>query len=337
MKSPFVPSSVRQPVSRRRLLQGALAGTLAQIAYPVLAQSPASRPLKLIVPFAAGGPTDLMARTIASIMSERSPRQVIVENKPGAGGNIAAVAFAAAPADGTSLLVAGQAIMAINKALYGTISYDPEGFAWVGALGSLPNVLVTNPNTVPARNVAEFVALARSKPDGLSYGSNGIGSLAHLSTEVFASAASVKFLHVPYQGVAPQISDLLSGRIDFSLIGASSAAPLVSGGRLNALALTSAARMASLPGIPSFVEAGYPMMDIPVWFAIFAQPGVPAPVLQELRAAVTAATANPTYIGEIEKQFGQVNPLTPEQAQQMLSRERKVWTETVARTGAKAN
>ena len=95
--------------------------------------------------------------------------------------------------------------------------------------------------------------------------------------------------------------------------------------------------MASLPGIPSFVEAGYPMMDIPVWFAIFAQPGVPAPVLQELRAAVTAATANPTYIGEIEKQFGQVNPLTPEQAQQMLSRERKVWTETVARTGAKAN
>ena len=337
MKTPFAPSSVIPRVSRRSILKGAVAGTLAQIAYPALAQSPASRPLKLIVPFAAGGPTDLMARTIASIMSEQSPRQVIVENKPGAGGNIAAASFASAPADGTSLLVAGQAIMAINKALYGTISYDPEGFAWVGALGSLPNVLVTNPNTVPARNVAEFVALARSKPDGLSYGSNGIGSLAHFSTEVFASAANVRFLHVPYQGVAPQISDLLSGRIDFSLIGASSAAPLVSGKRLNALALTSAARMASLPGIPSFVEAGYPMMDIPIWFAIFAQPGVPAPVLKELRAAVTAATANPTYIREIEKQFGQVNPLTPEQAQQMLSRERKVWTEAVARTGAKAN
>ena len=336
MKAHRTPPSVTPRITRRRILQGALAGTLAHVAYPSLAQSSASRPLKLIVPFAAGGPTDLMARTIASIMSEQSPRQVIVENKPGAGGNIAAASFAAAPADGTSLLVAGQAIMAINKALYGTISYDPEGFAWVGALGSLPNVLVTNPDTVPARTVAEFVALARSKPDGLSYGSNGIGSLAHLSTEVFASAANVKFLHVPYQGVAPQISDLLSGRIDFSLIGASSAAPLVKGERLNALALTSAARMASLPGIPSFVEAGYPMMDIPVWFAIFAQPGVPAPVLQELRAAVTAATANPTYISEIEKQFGEVHPLTPEQAQQMLSRERKVWTETVARTGAQA-
>ncbi len=337
MKTLFTPSSAIHRVSRRRILKGAIAGTLAQVAYPVLAQPTSSRPLRLIVPFAAGGPTDLMARTIATIMSEQSPRQVIVENKPGAGGNIAAASFASAPADGTSLLVAGQAIMAINKALYGTISYDPEGFAWVGALGSLPNVLVTNPNTVPARNVAEFVALARSKPDGLTYGSNGIGSLAHLSTEVFASAAKVKFLHVPYQGVAPQISDLLSGRIDFSLIGASSAAPLVSGERLNALALTSAARMASLPGIPSFVEAGYPMMDIPIWFAIFAQPGVPAPVLQDLRAAVTAATANPTYLREIEKQFGQVNPLTPEQAQQMLSRERKVWTETVARTGAKAS
>ena len=247
MKTLFTPSSAIHRVSRRRILKGAIAGTLAQVAYPVLAQPTSSRPLRLIVPFAAGGPTDLMARTIATIMSEQSPRQVIVENKPGAGGNIAAASFASAPADGTSLLVAGQAIMAINKALYGTISYDPEGFAWVGALGSLPNVLVTNPNTVPARNVAEFVALARSKPDGLTYGSNGIGSLAHLSTEVFASAAKVKFLHVPYQGVAPQISDLLSGRIDFSLIGASSAAPLVSGERLNALALTSADRMASLP------------------------------------------------------------------------------------------
>ena len=305
--------------------------------YPALAQSAGSRPIRLIVPFAAGGPTDLMARTIATIMSAQSPRQVIVENKPGAGGNIAAANFASAPADGTSLLVAGQAIMAINKALYGSLSYDPQGFVWVGALGSLPNVLVTNPGTVPARNVAEFVALARSKPDGLSYGSNGIGSLAHLSTEVFASAANVRFLHVPYQGVAPQVSDLLSGRINFSLIGASSAAPLLSGGKLNALALTSAVRMPSLPEIPTFVEAGYPMMDIPVWFAIFAQPGVPAPVLQELRAAVSAATTNPTYVSEIGKQFGQVNPLTPEQAQQMLSRERKVWTETVERTGARAN
>ena len=337
MKDRSLTSPVSGGLSRRRLLQGALAGTVWQLACPVLAQSASSRPIKLIVPFAAGGPTDLMARTMAAIMSEQSARQVIVENKPGAGGNIAATYFASAPADGTSLLVAGQAIMAINKALYGTISYDPGSFVWVGALGSLPNVLVTNPNTVPARNVAEFVALARSKPDGLSYGSNGIGSLAHLSTEVFASAANVKFLHVPYQGVAPQISDLLSGRIDFSLIGASSAAPLVSDGRVNALALTSAARMASLPGIPSFVEAGYPMMDIPVWFALFAQPGVPSPVLEELRAAVSTASAKAAYVSELEKQFGQVNPLTPQQAQAMLARERKIWTETVARTGAKAN
>lgn len=317
--------------TRRRLLGGAL----ASIAVPAFSQS-AARPLKLIVPFAAGGPTDLMARTLSTMMSEQSSRQVIVENKPGAGGNIAAAYFASAPADGTSLLVAGQAIMCINKVLYGTISYDPDSFAWVGALGSLPNVLVTNPSAVPARNVSEFITLARSRPDGLSYGSNGIGSLAHLSTEVLASAANVKFLHVPYQGVSPQISDLLSGRIDFSLIGASSAAPLVNSGKLNALALTSANRMASLPGIPSFVEAGYPMMDIPVWFALFAQPAVPAPVLQELRAAVTTATARAAYVSEIEKQFGQVNPLTPEQAQSMLARERKVWFDTVARTGAKA-
>lgn len=324
-------------VSRRRVLGYGLGGALASVALPGFTQSGSTRPLRLIVPFAAGGPTDLMARTLSAIMSEQSSRQVIVENKPGAGGNIAAAYFAAGAADGSSLLVAGQAIMAINKALYGTLNYDPESFLWVGALGSLPNVLVTNPTTVTARNVAEFVAQARAKPDGLSYGSNGIGSLAHLSTEVLAKAAAVRFLHVPYQGVSPQISDLLSGRIDFSLIGASSAAPLINSGKLNALALTSAARMASLPGIPSFVEAGYPMMDIPVWFALFAQPGVAPNVLGELRSAVSAATAKPAYLAEIEKQFGQVNRLAPDQAQAMLARERTIWTETVARTGAKAS
>ena len=300
------------------------------------AQTFPSKPVHMIVPFAAGGPTDIMTRTLASGFAVQLGQQVVVENRPGAGGNIAAAYVATSPADGYTLLVAGQGILAINKALYGKIAYDPEkDFAWIGMLGSLPNVLVIHPG-IPAQGITQFIELARSQPGGLSYGSNGIGSLSHLTTEVLANAAGVKFLHVPYQGAAPQRTDLLSGRIGFSFIAASTMLPLIREGKLRALAVSTNTRLATLPDVPTLVESGFPMLDAPTWFAAVVPSATPAPVLAALRSAFAAAISAPAYAPEMDKQSSIVVKMGPEAAEAMLTRERRVWTDAVRNTGAKA-
>jgi len=262
---------------------------------------------------------------------------VIVENKPGAGGNIAAAYVAGSPPDGHTLLVAGQAILAINKALYASLPYDPEkDFAWIGMMGSFPNVLVSNPEAVPARSLAELLDLARARPGQISYGSNGVGSQSHLTVEVMAQVAGVKFLHVPYQGAAPQRADLLSGRIGFSFIGASTTVPLVRSGQLRALAVSTGSRVAVLPDVPTLVESGFPTLDTPTWFAAVAPAATPAPVLASLRSAFAAAIATPAYAAEMGKQASLVVNVDSQAAEALLVRERKVWTDAVRTTGATA-
>ena len=294
--------------------------------------------ISLVVPFAAGGPTDLMARALASALSERLSRQVIVENKPGAGGNIAAAYVANSPSDGTHLLVAGQAIMAINKPLYGKINYEPEkDFAWIGLLGSLPNVLLINSTVLPVKTLAEMVGYIKQRPHALAYGSNGVGSLTHLCTEVFNQSAGLSATHIPYPGVAPQISDLLAGRIAYSLFAASSALPLVQSSKLTALAVSSKIRMTALPQVPTLVESGFPMLDVPVWFGLLAPSGVPSSMLAFLRQEMNHALSSPKYIAELEKQHAQIYSVGPDQAQQMLVRERKIWSDAVAYTNASAS
>jgi tripartite-type tricarboxylate transporter receptor subunit TctC len=325
-------------MQRRRLLALAAAAPLAGLARFARAQAYPSKPIRMIVPFAAGGPTDNMTRAVASVLGPQLNQQVIVENRPGAGGNIAAAYVAQQPADGYTLLVAGQAILAINKALYAKLSYDPEtDFAFIGMEGSLPNVLVTSPEAIPAKTVAEFIALARAKPGAISYGSNGVGSLSHLTTEVLANAADVKFLHVPYQGANPQMADLLAGRIGFSFIASSTTVPLVKSGKLHALAVTTPQRVPQLPDTPTLVESGYPMLDAPTWFAAMAHAKSPAPILAQLRAAFAAAIATPAYAAEMEKQSAVVVKMTAEQGDALLARERRVWPDAVKRTGATAS
>src|SRR3954470_18628243 len=197
--------------SRRAMLAAALT---APFAAPATAQPYPSRNPRLIVPFAAGGPADLLARIAAEQVSARLGQQIIVDSRPGAGGNLAGEMAARSEADGYTLLVAGQAILAINKALYKKLSYDPAtDFAFVGMLGVIANVLLVNPQAVPVNSLAELIALAKKKPGEISYGSNGPGSLTHLTTAILAQQAGVDFLHVPYQGAAPLMTDLLAGRI----------------------------------------------------------------------------------------------------------------------------
>ena len=324
---------------RRALLGWMAAGSLALFAgTPARGQSFPTRPVRLVVPFAAGGPADTLARATASALATTLKEQVIVENKPGAGGNVAAAAVASSAPDGHTLLVAGQAILAINKALYASLAYDPDrDFAWIGMMGSFPNVLVAHPEAAPAKTLAELVELARKAPGSVSYGSNGIGSQSHLTVEVIAQVAGVKFLHVPYQGAAPQRADLLSGRIAFSFIGASTTVPLIRSGQLRALAVSTGARVAALPEVPTLVESGYPMLDTPTWFAAVAPSATPAPTLAALRSAFAAAIASPAYAAEMGKQAASVVAVAPAEADALLARERKVWSDAVRATGASAS
>ena len=335
-------------LTRRALLRGGCAlplaafgaGALAQAASTGSAQQFPSRPLRLVVPFPAGGPTDSLARVVAEDLAAQFEQAVVVENKPGAGGGIAAEFVARSPADGHTLLVGGQGLMFINKLLARShkLAYDTDAdVRYVGMLGSFPNVLVANPQAVQAHSIAELLADARANPGRISYGSNGIGSLTHLSTELIAAAANVKFLHVPYQGAAPQMTDLLAGRIGFSMNGVQSVLPLIRQGKLCALAVTTATRYAELPDVPTLVESGFPALDLPVWFAVYAPTATPAPVLARLRAALSTLTATPVYSAELGKRGAVIMKLPVAASEAMFNRERALWAEAVRITGASAD
>jgi tripartite-type tricarboxylate transporter receptor subunit TctC len=321
---------------RRALLRLAAAVPLAQLATSALAQAFPSRPLRLIVPFPAGGGTDAMSRLAAEVLAPRLGQQVVVMNKAGAAGGIASEFVANEPADGYTILVAGQGQLFINKALGRKLSYDPDnGFAFVGMLGAFPNLLVTNPEVVPATSLAEFLEAAKAKPGEMSYGSNGVGSLSHLTTEVLAAAAGVRFLHVPYQGAAPQLADLLSGRIGFSIVGPQGILPHVKEGKLRVLAVTTGKRYAALPSVPTLVESGFPELDIPVWFGAFARADTPAEEVAKLRSALASATASAEYKAGLEKQAAQPMEVPVQSAASRFAAEKRMWIDAVERTGAK--
>ena len=241
----------------RRALLGAALGT--PLAFAAHAQSYPSRSPRVIVPFAAGGPTDVLTRIAAERVSPALGQQLVVESRTGAGGNLAAELAARNDADGYTLLVAGQAILAINKALYKKLNYDPAtDFVFIGMLGVIANVLLVNPAAVPANSLAELIALAKQKPGEIAYGSNGAGSLTHLTTAILAQQAGVQLLHVPYQGAAPLMTDLIAGRIGMAFTATSAALPLVQSGQLRALAVTTGQRSRFAPNVPTLVESGFP-------------------------------------------------------------------------------
>ena len=329
---------------RRKLLRwlcGAPAALSASGAVPfgaAFAQDFPARPLRLIVPFPAGGGTDVISRLAAEHLSPRLGQPVVVMNKAGAAGGIASEFVAAEPADGYTLLVAGQGQMFINKALGRKLGYDPDSdFSFVGMLGAFPNILVTNPDVIPANTVKDFIRLAKEKPGSLSYGSNGVGSLSHLTTEVLAESAGVKFLHVPYQGAAPQLADLLSGRIGFTIVGPQGMLPHIKEGKLRALAVSTGNRYAALPDVPTLVESGFPLLDAPVWFAAYVRASTPPAVLARLRTVLAEVDRSPEFEAGLAKVGAQRMTLPPESAATRLAAEKKMWVDAVERTGAKGN
>jgi tripartite-type tricarboxylate transporter receptor subunit TctC len=324
--------TIRSALPRRLLL--AAAGTLAAPGL-LRAQGFPQRPVRIVVPFAPGGPADTMARLAGRALEPRLGQPVVVENRAGAGGNIAAEHVARAAPDGHTLLLAGQGIVAVNKALNPRIPYDPErDFAFLGMFGITANVILAHPDAARATTIAGLIAAARAAPGEITYGSFGVGSLSHLSAEVLAAAAGVQFLHVPYQGAAPMMTDLTAGRVGFGFPGAPLAVPAARAGTLRALAVTTPRRIAALPDVPTMVELGFPDLDAPSWFGAVAPSATPAPVLARLRREMDALNADPAYIAALAAQTAEPLPLTQEQAEALLARERRVWGEAVRRSGA---
>lgn len=317
--------------SRRALLGAAFAmpfvGTARAQSYP-------SRNLRVIVPFAAGGPTDVLTRIAAERVSPALGQPLIVESRTGAGGNLAGELVARSDADGYTLLVAGQAILAINKALYKKLSYDPAtDFTFVGMLGVIANVLLVNPTAVPANSLAELIALAKQKPGEVLYGSNGPGSLTHLTTAIMAQQAGVQLTHVPYQGAAPLTTDLIAGRIGMAFTATSAALPLIQSGKLRALAVTTGQRSRFAPNVPTLVESGFPSLNAPVWFGVLVRASTPAPIVARLRTEFNTVIGSDGYAQALEKQFMEVMRVPPESSEQFLSGERKLWSDAVKLTG----
>jgi tripartite-type tricarboxylate transporter receptor subunit TctC len=257
------------------------------------AQAYPSKPIRFVVPYPAGGPLDTVARLLAQSVSESVKEPIVVDNKPGAGGNIGADAVAKSPADGYTILMGAVATHAINPTLYSSMPYDAvRDFIPVTQIASTPNVLVVNPS-VPAGNVREFIAYAKANPGKLNFGSGSTGSAGHLAGELFKTLAGIEMTHVPYKGAAPAMNDLIGGQIQLMFDNLASALGQVRAGRVRALAVTTAARTSLAPELPTIAESGLPGFDINTWFGLFVPANTPREVVDRLHAEFTRALAMP--------------------------------------------
>lgn len=283
---------------RRRALAAWLAcaacGALAAEAYPTHA-------VTMVIPFAAGGTTDIIGREVGQKLGEALHQPVVIDNRPGAGGTLAAGYVAKQPADGHVLLLATIA-HAIDPAIYKNLPYDfQKDLDPIALVALTPNVLIVNPG-VPARTVAELIAYIKANPGKVNYGSAGIGSTEHLSGELFASMTGAPMTHVPYKGGAPMMTDLIAGQIQLAIETSPSASPHVKSGRVRALAVTTATRSAAYPGVPTLAEAGVPGYEVTTWFALMVPHGTPAAVQQRLADDVSRVLKEPATVARFAEQ-----------------------------------
>ncbi|WP_421988327.1 Bug family tripartite tricarboxylate transporter substrate binding protein [Roseococcus sp.] len=275
------------------MLRHILAASVAAcLSWSAQAQNFPTRPVRIVVPLAPGGSADVLARIVGEQLGTRWGQPVVVENRPGAGGNIGAEAVARSPGDGYTLLLGTLGIHAAS-AIYPRLSYDPaRELAPVTVLGELPNVIIVNPS-LPARNLRELLELARARPGALSFGSAGNGSSTHLAGEAFLLAARVQIAHVPYRGSGPALNDLVAGNIQVMFENLPTVPPLAQAGSVRPLAVTSGHRSPAMPDVPTAEEAGLPGYVATAWLALAAPASVPAPLLERLNADTRAVLAEP--------------------------------------------
>lgn len=302
----------------------------AQPAYP-------SKPIHFVVPYPPGGPLDTVARLLGQKVSESLKQPVVVENKPGAGGNIGAEYVARSTPDGYSILMGAVATHAINPTLYSHVGYDPvRDFAPITQLASTPNVLVVNPS-LPVHNVKDFIAYAKAHPGQLNFGSGSTGSAGHLAGELFNAMAGVHMVHIPYKGAGPAMQDLIAGQLQLMFDNVSSAKAQIAAGKVRAIALTTSKRSDLLPGVPTLAESGLADFDINTWFGVFAPAGTPYDIVKRLHDEFVQALGDPS-IHEKMLQLG-AEPVgnTPEQFAAYIKSEAAKYAKVIKQSGAKVD
>lgn len=321
-----------------------LAGTVAALALGRAAAQPAGKPIRLVVPYPPGGPLDIVARALAERVRD-SLGPVVVENRPGAGGNLGADLVAKSAPDGTTLVMGAVATHAINPWLYSRLPYDPlRDFAPVTRVAQVPNVLVMNAETASRLGIAtlaDLVAYVRRNPGRLNYGSGGNGSAGHLAGEMFKAQAVLFVVHIPYAGAPPAQLALVGGQVDFNFDNLAGAAANIRSGRLKALAVTTARRSSAMPDVPTVAEAGRDLglaqFDISTWFGLFAPARTPAETVQRLNKAFVDALQSPELRSRMATLMAEPSPTSPEQFGSFVKDELAKYEKVVKATGARVD
>ena len=316
----------------KRWISGLLLACTVAVAH---GQGWPARPVRMILAFPPGGPTDIVSRVLAQKLGEQLGQQVLVDNKPGAGGNIGAELAARAPGDGYTIFYNTSAIV-INPALYGKASYDTlKDFVPVVLTAAIPMVLVVNP-ALPAKSMKEFVDLARSKPGQLNYSSSGSGTITHLASAMLSAQMGLATQHVPYKGSAPGLVDLAAGQTQFMTDTINTALPYIKDGRLRALAVTSAKRSSVLPDAPTFGESGLAGFDAAAWQGVVVPAGTPQEIVTRLNAEINKALQDPGVRARLAGQGADVLGGTPAEYAAYIRAEMPRWARAIRESGAKA-
>jgi tripartite-type tricarboxylate transporter receptor subunit TctC len=320
-----------QPISRRAIL---IAGGAAIMSRGAAAEDYPAHPVKIVVPFPAGGSNDIVARILAQKLSEKTGQQFFVENRAGAGGNIGAEMVANA-ADGYTLLVTAPPPLTTNVALYKSLAFDPAtAFAPVALLATVPIVLMVHPS-LPVKNVEGLVALAKAKPGTLNFGSSGIGSTNHLAGELLRHMTGIDIVHVPYKGAAPAMNDLIAGHIPMMFDNMPAVLPQVQGGSVRAIAVAGAVRAAALPDVPTVAEQGVPGFEAFAWFGLVAPAKTSAAVLEKLQGDVVSILATPDMKARLTELGAEPGTVSGAAFGKFLGDDTAKWSELIRISGAK--
>ena len=299
-----------------------------------LPQGYPARPIRMLVPFSAGGTVDIVARIVGAKLAADLGQPFVVENKAGAGGTIAAAVLAKSPGDGYALMMMSQAL-AYSASLYPDLPYDTlRDLAPIAYVGATPNALVVT-NSLPVRTVQEFLAYARANPGRIAYGSAGVGSAGHLAVELLQSLTGTRLTHVPYKGNAPVLTDLIGGQIQVSLLTMPSVMPYVKGGKVRALATSGARRSPALPEVPTIAEAGVPGYEYTPWYGMFGPGTLPKPLVARLNTAVNKALDDPELGGKLAQQGLEVRAMASDQFTEIVRADVARWGKIIREIGVR--
>jgi len=337
---PIVANDTMASQFFRALVRVPVAASLALAASLCYAQSPTmafpEKPVRFVVGFTPGGPSDILGRALGQKLADLWGQQVVIENRPGAGGNIAAEVVARSAPDGYTWLLGNNSILATNASLYRKLGYDPvKDFAPVVLLAIQPNILVVNPQ-VPASSVRELIALAKARPGQLNYASSGSGATAHLSGELFKAMTGVDIVHVPYKGAQPALTDVIAGQVQLMFATSASVLPYIKAGRLRALAVTTAQRSATVPELPTVSEAGVPGFESITWHGVVVPVATPAPLVERLHRDIVNVLRMPDVRERLAALGAEVIASTPREFADYIARETPKWAKVVKESGARA-